>query len=219
VLKETELRARPDTGTLGAAFLSGRPGPNVSGYMPARPDPREPVGHTTPSPTTEPARPHVWSPARLKQFVRRLGRSSTDCEDIVQEAYLRLLESTGRGRIEKSQLGYLLVIARNLVADAGRRDTLDRKRALALRLLRTQLSPSAPSTEELVFVDQAQQRLGCALRRLPPRARQAFLLYRFRSMKHQDIARKLGVTTRTVEREIATALAVLKEELFEGDSR
>jgi RNA polymerase sigma factor (sigma-70 family) len=181
------------------------------------------TGRTPPAPTTrtsvsEDARgSHLWNPAPLRRWVRRLGRSSTDCDDIVQEAYLRLLESSGRGRKVGSQLGYLLVIARNLVTDAGRQDTLDRKRVRALQVLGTQLNANEPSAEELAFVAQAQEQLGKAMRTLPPRVRRVFLLHRFRALSHKEIARRLGITTRTVERDIASALALLKAALFPGN--
>lgn len=176
---------------------------------------------TEPSPSTTPAAAaeHVWQPAVLKRFVRRLGRSSADCEDIVQDAYLRLLESSGSGRVLGSPFGYLLVIARNLVADAGRRDSLEGRRTRALKVLSSQLKPSAPSTEELVFVEQSRDRLAAALRRLPGRARKAFLLHRFHALQHTEIAARMGVTTRTVERDLALALSTLKDALFEGDFR
>jgi RNA polymerase sigma-70 factor (ECF subfamily) len=53
-----------------------------------------------------------------------------------------------------------------------------------------------------------------ALDELPERARHAFLLHRFEGLRHAAIAAHLGVTTRTVERDIASALAHLKRALF-----
>jgi RNA polymerase sigma factor (sigma-70 family) len=176
------------------------------------PDPLEPM---QPAGTGVPAATDI---STLKRFVRRLSRSSTDCEDIVQEAYLRLLESPGRGRVVGSPQGYLLVIARNLVADAGRRATQESRQNLALRVLSSQLDASEPSAEELAFVEQARERLARALRALPTRPRRVFLLHRYRALKHTEIAQRLGVTVRTVERDIAFALANLKDALFEGDS-
>ncbi len=153
----------------------------------------------------------------LKSFVQRLGRSSADCEDIVQEAYLRLLESSRRGRAPRSPVGYLLVIARNLVAEAGRRSAREERRGRALQVLNAQLDPASPSPEELAFVEQSRQRLTQALRALPVRARRVFLLHRYRALRHIEIAVRLGVTVRTVERDIACALSRLKDALSEGD--
>jgi RNA polymerase sigma-70 factor (ECF subfamily) len=158
----------------------------------------------------------LWRGAALKSFVQRLGRSSADCEDIVQEAYLRLLEFSHRNRPPGSPGGYLLVIARNLVAEAGRRSARDNRRNQMLEVLNTQLAPAVPSPEELAFVDQARQRLARTLRALPPRTRKAFLLHRYRAMKHTEIAARLGVTVRTVERDVAHALSRLKDVLIEG---
>lgn len=175
----------------------------------------DPIDLPSPAPEERGGR---WDPSALKRFVKRIARSSADSEDIVQEAYLRLLESSGRGRVT-SPLGYLLVIARNLVADAGRRSRVDSKRVGALQVLSQQLSPAEPSAEEMVFVEQAVCSLTRALRAMPQRPRRVFLLHRFRAMPHVEIAKRLGVTTRTVERDLALALAHLKDALFEGDGR
>ena len=45
-----------------------------------------------------------------------------------------------------------------------------------------------------------------ALRELPPRASEAFLLNRFEEMTYAEIARRMGVSVRTVESFIARAV-------------
>lgn len=152
----------------------------------------------------------------LHRFIRRLVRISSDADDIVQEAYLKLLEHPPPEREAKSLPGYLFVVARNLAADTSRRSARESRRDAALRAFTAQLDDAEPGGEELVFVQQASEQLRRALWELPPRTREAYLLHRLEGLTHRQVAERLGVTVRTVERNIAAALAHLKNTLFAG---
>lgn len=133
----------------------------------------------------------------------------------MQEAYLRLLEHPPpRSREPQAIPRYLFVIARNLIADRGRRLSRESRRAASLSAIAAQLDNTAPAADELAFVDEAGERLRVALAELPERARHAFLLHRLEGFGYERIAARLGVTTRTVERDIAGALAHLRRALF-----
>jgi len=153
----------------------------------------------------------------LHRLVRRIVRISSDADDVVQEAYLKLLERPVAERDAKAAPGYLFVIARNLAADIGRRTVREDRRAAALRVFTTQLDASEPGTDELVFVQQASERLRIALQELPQRTQEAFLLCRIEGLAHEQIAKLLGVTVRTVERDIAAAIAHLKQSMFNSE--
>jgi RNA polymerase sigma-70 factor (ECF subfamily) len=154
----------------------------------------------------------------LRSFIRRIVSRPWDADDIVQEAYLRLLEHPPpRGRDPQSIPRYLFVIARNLVADRGRRLQRESRRSAALAAIAAQLDNNAPGADELAFVDQASERLSRALAELPERARDAFLLHRLEGLGYAAISTQLGVTTRTVERDIAAALCHLKRNLFTSE--
>lgn len=154
----------------------------------------------------------------LRRFIRRLTRGSSDAEDIVQEAYLRLLERPPREREGQGSAGYLFVIARNLVRDRGRRTEREDRRAAALRVLASQLGETGAGLDELVFVEQAGECMRQALAELPERTRQAFLLYRVEGLSQREIAGRLGVTMRTVERDVAVTLAHLKRAVFSSET-
>ena len=54
-----------------------------------------------------------------------------------------------------------------------------------------------------------------ALEQLPGAMREALLLYRFRDMTHQEIAARMHLSTRTVERYIKDGLAHIARRLQE----
>lgn len=60
---------------------------------------------------------------------------------------------------------------------------------------------------------QAVQRLEQSLAELRPSTRSVFLLHHLENLSYAEIAQRLGVTTRTVEREMARALSHCGERL------
>ncbi len=170
-----------------------------------------------PRPSTtapDPLRSLLPQRSALRRFIRRFVRVSSDAEDIVQEAYLRLLERPPPERDGKTLPNYLFVVARNLAADSGRRSARENRRDAALRAFVAQLDESEPGGEELIFVEQAGEQLRRALWELPERTRATFLLHRLEGLTHREVAARLGVTVRTVERNVALALAHLKRAFF-----
>lgn len=81
----------------------------------------------------------------------------------------------------------------------------------------TRLDKTGPCLDELVFVEQASDRIRRALNDVPERARQAFLLHRLENLTYGRIAEQLDVTTGTVERDIAAVIAHLKRALFASE--
>ncbi len=179
---------------------------------PGTPDTREEVG----AGVFEALLPHR---SALHRFIRRLVGMSWDADDIVQEAYLRLLERPARQRDARTPAGYLFVIARNLVADRRRRSFREDKRTQALRVLSAHLDDTGPSLDELVFVEQASERIRRALNDLPDRMREVFLLHRLEGLRHEQIAALFGITTRTVERDVAAVVGHLKRTVFSSEGR
>jgi RNA polymerase sigma-70 factor (ECF subfamily) len=103
------------------------------------------------------------------------------------------------------------------VVDRRRRSLREARRSASMFELAAQLDNTAPTPDELAFVDQASERLRGALNELPERARHAFLLHRFEGLPYESIAARLRVTTRTIERDIAAALGQLKRALFASE--
>lgn len=81
----------------------------------------------------------------------------------------------------------------------------------------TQFDKTGPCLDELVFVEQASDRIRRALSDVPERARQAFLLHRLEGLSYDRIAEQLGVTTRTVERDVVAVIARLTQTLFASE--
>jgi RNA polymerase sigma-70 factor (ECF subfamily) len=141
---------------------------------------------------------------------RRIGPQ--DAEDLVQNAFLRLAEADPERPIE-NPLGYLYRISANLVVDhlryRQRRSDLAASEDEAL-----DVPDLAPDVEAAVFSRQQVELLKQALRELPPRSRQVFILHKFKHLSYGEIATRLDISESTVVKHMVKALAHCKRRVY-----
>ena len=135
-----------------------------------------------------------WLSTRL----RHLGVTGVD--DVVQETYLRIAPYQARGEVRHPK-SLLLRIATNLVAEEGRRAQRQRRHAAT-----TPTSADAASQTETVLLKQL-------VLKLPQPERDIFMLSRFGGLTNEQIAGRLEVSVKTVERRISRALKQVDAQL------
>jgi RNA polymerase sigma factor (sigma-70 family) len=72
--------------------------------------------------------------------------------------------------------------------------------------------------ESLEYVQGASQKLRHALTELSERTRRVYLLHRLDNLSHAEVASRLGISVRTVERDVVDAIAHLKRALFPSEN-
>jgi RNA polymerase sigma factor (sigma-70 family) len=77
--------------------------------------------------------------------------------------------------------------------------------------------PAAASAEAIVLAGERQRETLAALRRLPPRQRQAVVLRYFAELPEQETAAAMGVSLGTVKSTTSRALAALARMLQEEE--
>jgi len=133
-----------------------------------------------------------------------------DAEDLLQDAALRAIETDRRSTVQKP-LHLVRRILRNLTIDHLR------ARARAARLFDSAEAPDIACSQlgpERHLL--ASERLHWALTiidTMPPRRREVFLMHRINEMTHLQIARRLGISTKTVEKHISLAMVQLSREI------
>ena len=132
---------------------------------------------------------------------RRAGRQ--EAEDVAQEAYLHLLQRGTAATLEHPR-PYLYRIAANLAVD------LARKTKIRLRYtgegFALDCNAAAPASPEAAAAGAMElRRLQASLCELPPLCRDAFLLNRIEELSHAEIAGRLGVSVRTIDRYMVKA--------------
>ena len=142
----------------------------------------------------------------LQAYLTEQLRDADTAADLTQETFLRYAELHQNG--EASVLhdrSYLYRTAQNLAIDHRRRrarqktDTIDRD---AL----TRLPEDRPSPENEADARRKLERLRSAIRELPERTRQVFVLGRLEGLSHREIARRLGISESSVQKHLAKAL-------------
>lgn len=144
-----------------------------------------------------------YGPALRRYFQKRV--SPLEVEDLVQDVFMAMQVRGGLDDVEH-QNRYLFRIASNVLARRRLRPTWDwRSGRRALDELPELIEEVSP--ERTLIGKQAIEQLVVALRDLPPRASEAFLLNRFEEMTYAAVAAHMGISVKAVEKHIKRALA------------
>lgn len=144
---------------------------------------------------------------RLCDFVYRHVHSREIAEDIVQDLFVRILES-GRFHDLDDPLPYLYRAARNGAVSHLRGRRL--RERLRERIPRPPTPRRADAEAELRELEYETAR---AVEALPRRTRLVFSLSRDQGLTYAQIARTLDVSVKTVESQMGRALKLLRQRL------
>ena len=141
----------------------------------------------------------------LARFFQRRIRPGSDVDDLIQEVFARLARKGDLTEIARVE-GYLFQVAANLIRERAHKL---KQSALSEHGFTTESNEEDFSPERILLGEEEIQRVFEALHELPERTRNAFLLHRFEDRKHAEIARQLGISVSTVEKDIMRAMAHL----------
>lgn len=147
----------------------------------------------------------------LLNFLCRLVRDRDTAADLTQESFLRVLSAQSLGQAVVEPRALLYRVARNLVVDQHRRAQVRRHDDLDA-ITEDQL-PAAPQhlqPEEALASQQVIRAYLVAIEALPPRCREAFVLFTFDEFSHADIARHMGISVSMVEKHIVRAMVACR---------
>ncbi len=122
-----------------------------------------------------------------------LGRTD-QAEDILQDVFVRLIESLDTFELTGSLKGYLVTCVANRARDYLRKDR--RRTGEPIEAAGTIESRQHGPLQE-VIADEQRQRLTAALAELPYEQREAVLLHLQAGLKFREIARMQNVTAKT----------------------
>ncbi|MBA4306893.1 MAG: hypothetical protein C0429_09185 [Sphingopyxis sp.] len=150
-----------------------------------------------------------YSRALRKHFRRHLS-SDVDLDDLVQEVFAKLAAMPENRHVEYPT-AYIFKIASNILVDRsrGRQQALDHSVAL---------------DAESIFVTRAEQEdwwhfndlervVSAALDELGPNCRDAFILKRYHDLDTPQIAERLQISHRMVQKHVANALVTIHEHI------
>ena len=144
----------------------------------------------------------------LFSYIRRLTNDEEAANDICQEAFFVLSRKAADLNLLKEPYAYLKTVASHMVQ--GWHKECARTRAIAKNPC---LLENAWVNDQSPVYTELSQSIEQTLQALPPRAQEVFLLKVYKHMSSDEIAAHLGVTSRTVRRDINRIQQRLKQGL------
>ena len=144
---------------------------------------------------------HPW----LLRWLRGKLSCTDHAADLAQDTFVKLLATPGEPAFNlREPRAYLTTVARRLLIDHYRRQSLEQAWLATLAQLP---APTAPSAEERLLILETLHQIDAMLDGLGVTVRTAFLLSQLEGMAYADIAARLQVSERTVKRYMVQALS------------
>lgn len=141
----------------------------------------------------------------VRYLARRTG-CAEEARDVAHDTWLRLADMDLRGSppllCESEARAYVFTMARNLVTDRRRHDSVAQRHAQAL----PGVAQGVPDESEALMYRQAIDAVEAALATVPERARQVFLRHRVNGEDQGALAAEFGISRNMVERDMMLAM-------------
>ena len=135
----------------------------------------------------------------LKAFLRRFMQRPQDIEDIAQEAYIRAFKVEQEAGVDHPKT-LLFTIAKNIALNELR----SKAKRVTDYIEECEAEPEkvgATTEEEVVGLERLETYCS-AVDKLPEQCRRVYLLRKVHGLPHKEIAQRLNITVRSVERHL-----------------
>jgi len=148
----------------------------------------------------------------LYRYLSGLVRPTEDVAELVQETYFRIMRHTETMRFEAVARSYLFQTATNVAREyyrrRARRHTNEHVGLEAAEILPGEIGP-----EQDALWQQAIVQLKAQIKEMPRDLQEILIRHRFQHETYPEIAKALGVSTRTIERRLSEAVEFLAHRL------
>jgi RNA polymerase sigma-70 factor (ECF subfamily) len=150
--------------------------------------------------------------AALMQFLQHNWRNKSDIADLRQDIYVQVYEAALKG-LPESPKAFVFTIARHLLIRRMRREQIVPFEAVSdFDALGAAIE--TPGPENGVIARDELRRLQGAVDRLPPRAREAFVMQQVEGLSRRENASRMGVSEKTVKTHLRDAGRALANILY-----
>ena len=149
---------------------------------------------------------------RLTLFSNRILNDINVAEEIVSDVFVMLWENGHEIDFKGTVSSYLFKCVQNRSLNYLKHQKIE---SLYVNYLEKQrLLDMMVSTADSPYLEKEMARqINCALESLPEKCREIFMMSRFENLKYKEIAGKLNLSPKTVERQIGIALDKLRRML------
>jgi RNA polymerase sigma-70 factor (ECF subfamily) len=148
----------------------------------------------------------------LDRYLRRSWRDQWEVPDLRQDVYVRVYEAALREKPFNPKY-FLFQVARNLMIDRSRRKNVVSFESFA-DFDGMEADDDKPDVEQSAAVHQEIRLLMTAIGELPPRCREVVILRKIEGLSQREVARKMGITEDTVERQVSNGIRLLRKLLY-----
>lgn len=146
----------------------------------------------------------------LCSYANSILKESAVAEEIVQNLFMEIWQNRDKLPDNTSLRAYLLTAVKNDCFDHLKHRRIEKR--YAEEYIKTKQESYDNIFDDIVD-REIQKFLQDAIDKLGERCREVFLLSRYSYLSYKDISEKLGISVKTVENHISSALKSLREEL------
>lgn len=141
---------------------------------------------------------------RLYAFAMRIYKEEAICKDIVQEIFISFWEKSSKEPILNLE-AYFLRAVKYRVANHIRDLKFD---SIHIQVLEN--IPYPVETDKGLVYQEFENKILNEIEKLPPKCRMVFKMSRFDAFSNSEIAEKLSISERTVEKHLSDAVKFLR---------
>ena len=140
----------------------------------------------------------------LKAFIQRKVGCPARAADVMQDMWVRLAIQEPQEQIHNPR-AYLYRVAANLALDRLRQES-SRAKLIVIEGMPETVPSAVPDADQILAGREEFEILCASIRDLPEKCRRVFLLYRAEELTMRQIATRLDISEKTVEKHIAKAM-------------
>lgn len=140
----------------------------------------------------------------LVRYLTLRLRSRQDAVEVAHEAYIRLIRRDNLDDIDCFQ-SFLFRTATNISIDLQRQRARQTQNVMKSKMLFSDSDHITP--ERALKARQTLTELRKVLEELPPKCKEAFILYKFKNLSHTEIAEHMDLSVSSIRKYIARGLA------------
>ena len=140
----------------------------------------------------------------LKAFIQRKVGCPAMAADVVQDMWVRLAAQEPTEPVHNAR-AYLYRVAANLAVDRLRQES-SRAKLIVIEGAPETVPSTAPNADQILAGREELEILCAGIRDLPEKCRRVFLLYRAEGLTMRQIATRLDISEKTVEKHVAKAM-------------
>ncbi len=149
---------------------------------------------------------------RIKSFARKILLSEEDAEDVAQDIFLKLIDLPEIWQDEENNVKILFTMTRNHIFNLIKRRTFERTYHESLYERYKVLEEFG--LEQELYAKELKLTIAYIIEKMPEQRQKIFKMSRIEGNSNAEIAKKLNLSIRTVERHIYLALSELRKKIF-----